>query len=116
MAHEPYHWVPITASFPTILAVGDILQIVLPPIAGMVLGQLSVGVRGITSGTATMQMKNAAGTVLASLGITAAGTMTTTPSPTPISSSDSLRFGFTGIGIGLIDVTVCQWVRMPSTA
>ena len=115
MAHEPFHWVPVTFGFPTLVAADDVVRAVLPALSGMELGVLSIGVRAITSGTATMVLKNAAGTTLASMAVTAAGTSTTTPSPISVASGETLRFGFSGIGVGLLDVSVCQWVKMPST-
>ena len=114
MAHDPFHFVPITHTFIELLAVDDLIRDVLPSIDGMVLGQLSVSTRGITSGTATFRLKNLAGTVLATLSISAGGVLTTTPSPTPVASGETLRWGFSGIGIGLAGVSICQWISMPS--
>lgn len=113
-------FIPLVVPMSSLLASDDIAQVIVPSIPGYSALQLdahdwSVSARALISGTATLVIKNGAGTTLASKALTAAGVFAFTPSVSMINAGDRLRFGFTGLGLGLQDVCVTGWLRMPVT-
>lgn len=114
-----YGLTPIVVPMPSLLAADDVVRVTVPTIPGYATIQLdahawSVSVRSFLSGTATVVVKNGAGTTLASRAITAAGVFSFTPTTATIAAGDVLRFGFSGLGLGLGDVCVTAWLKMPS--
>lgn len=110
---------PLVVPMPSLLATDDVCRITVPTIPGYSTIQLdacpwSVSSRALLSGTATMNVKNGAGTTVASRAITAAGVFSFTPTVSTIAAGDVLRFGFSGLGLGLSDVCVTAWLKMPS--
>lgn len=113
--------VPINVAMSSLLAVDDIAQVIVPNIPGYSALQTdwhawSVSARALISGTATLVVRNGAGTLMASRALSAPGVFAFTPTVSMINAGDRLRFGFTGIGLGLQDVNVTGWLRVPVTA
>lgn len=113
--------VPVNVAMSSLLAVDDIAQVIVPSIPGYSALQTdwhdwSVSARALISGTATLVVRNGAGTLMASRALTAPGVFAFTPTVSMINAGDRLRFGFTGIGLGLQDVNVTGWLRVPITA
>lgn len=114
-----YGLTPIVVPMPSLLATDDVCRVTIPTIPGYATIQLdavpwSISTRALISGTATMNVKNGAGTTVASRAITAAGVFSFTPTTSTIAAGDVLRFGFSGLGLGLSDVCVTAWLKMPS--
>lgn len=116
---QQYGMVPVSVAFPsTLLVADDLARVPIPSILNHPNVKIdsvpwSLSARALLSGTATIVVKNNAGTVLASRAITAAGTYTFTPTVSTINAGDTLRFGMTGLGLGLSDVSVTAWLRVP---
>ncbi len=110
--------VPITVTFSSLLAADDLARVIVPSPPGVTSIKLdahdwSVSARVLLAGTATLVVKNAAGTTLASRAITGAEGFSFTPAVSSINPGDVLRFGFTGLGVGLQDVCVTAWLKLP---
>ena len=116
MAHEAFHLVPINVTMSSLLAVDDIGQVLMPGTETYVISGISASCRALISGTATLIAKNGAGSTIASINLIAGSIVVGSLSIASIVGGDKIRLGFTGIGIGLADVVVTVWVKMPSTA
>lgn len=116
MAHEPFVLVPMVTQLASLLIADNLAQVPIPGSDTYTIVGISASCRALTSGPATVIVKNAAGgtitTITLSAGAMAAGTL----SITTIAGGDKMRMGMTAVGIGLADVTVTAWVRMPSVA
>lgn len=114
MAHEPYHLVPINVTMSSLLVTDDVGQVLAPGSDTYTIAGISASCRALVSGTATLIVKNAAGSTVTSIALSAGSIIAGTLSISTIAGGDKLRFGFTGIGVGLADVVVTAWLRMPS--
>lgn len=85
----------------------------LPLFDAVTILQFSVSARAYTSGTYVVNLKNNAGTVLATLNVTASGVTTAGSITVPaVAKSDRIRIGISGAGVGGADFTVTIWMRV----
>lgn len=114
---QHFGFIPISVNMSSLLAVDNITHhptLALPGVTSYKIDAYpwSVNARVLISGTATLVVKNGAGTTLATKAITSAGVSTFTPSVSTITAGDRFMFGFSGVGIGLGDVSVTGWLKM----
>lgn len=112
-----HHAVPIVVPLTSLLAVDDIAQVLMPGSSlTYIIAGISASCRVLTSGTATLVVKNAAGATITSIVLTAGGVVAGALALDTIAAGDKLRFGFSGVGVGLVDVTATVWIKMPPGA
>lgn len=102
-------FIPVCCTLNSLLAVDDLAQVVIPFSARI--HSISSSCRALVSGTATVVVKNTAGSTIGSVDMTAAGQFTNlAPSITTLAANDKLRFCMSGIGVGLADVCIVVWL------
>jgi hypothetical protein len=118
LLEQSYGLAPITVVISSLVVSDDINRVLIPTILNhpnVTIDTVpwSVSAKALVSGTATLVIKNDAGTLLATKAITAAGSFNFTPIVSTINAGDNLHFGFSGIGLGLSDVCVTGWLKVP---
>src|SRR5262245_1855598 len=119
--YEPYTLVPLVICFSSLLAADDIAQVNIPSVDdGSARVQIDAcdwafSLRALISGTASLVVKRGDGTTIATAARTSAGITLFRPTVSLISMGDRLRFGLTGVGVGLADVSVTGWLKIPTT-
>lgn len=117
--YEPSVLIPLVINFPTLAILDDIAVVPLPLIedgAGRVqldYADWAFTARALTSGTATLVIKRNDGTIIGTASLTVPGTVVFRPSQSTLAMGNRLRFGLSGIGVGLLDVSVVGWIKLP---
>jgi hypothetical protein len=102
--------VPLVMTLPTLAAVADVVQVEVPH-SGTAIRKVSGSLRALTSGTQAYELKNLAGTLLATISWTAAGRAEGSISDANI-GADWIRVSCTSAGVGAVDGTITVWIEM----
>ena len=118
MSHEPFVLVPIVTQLAAGLVTDNLAQVLVagPASDTYTISGISSACRNLTAGTATVVVKNNAGSIITTINLSSGAIVSGALAITTIVGGDRLRMGLTSLGIGLADITVTVWLRMPSVA